>query len=125
MTNAIGGMFSGYLMAATYHLEGVGGYYGWQWLFIVDGIITMPIAIAGFFVLPDLPETTRAWFLTTEERKLCVDRMLVEGRAQRQPYTKSKILKIITGWHFWILVPMVSSLLRALAQNMTLRKHLA
>ena len=46
MTNAIGGMFSGYLMAATYHLEGVGGYYGWQWLFIVDGIITMPIAIA-------------------------------------------------------------------------------
>lgn len=27
-------------------------------LFIVDGIITFPIAIAGFFVLPDLPETT-------------------------------------------------------------------
>lgn len=31
VTNAIGGMFSGYLMAATYHLEGVGGFKGWQW----------------------------------------------------------------------------------------------
>jgi MFS transporter, ACS family, pantothenate transporter len=60
-------------------------------LFIIDGIITMPIAIAGFFVLPDLPETTRAWYLSTDERKLCVDRMVVEGHALRQPYTKAKM----------------------------------
>jgi hypothetical protein len=29
-------MFSGYLMAAVYHLDGVGGFKGWQWLFIVN-----------------------------------------------------------------------------------------
>jgi MFS transporter, ACS family, pantothenate transporter len=73
----------------------------------VDGIITFPIALSGFLVLPDLPETTRAWFLTADERKLCVDRMLVEGRAQRKPYTKEKLKKILTSWHWWILVPMV------------------
>lgn len=27
-------MFSGYLMAAVYNLEGVGGYRGWQWYHI-------------------------------------------------------------------------------------------
>jgi hypothetical protein len=32
----------------------------------VDGIITLPIAIAAFFVLPDLPENTKAKYLTAE-----------------------------------------------------------
>jgi putative NADH-flavin reductase len=64
-------------MAAVYHLGGKGEYKSWQWyeslssfsrrnanhdrLFIVGGIISLPIAIAGFFVLPDVPEITKAW----------------------------------------------------------------
>jgi len=44
--SAVATMFSGYLMAAVYHLGGKGGFYGWQWLFIVDGIISMPIALS-------------------------------------------------------------------------------
>ena len=35
-------------------------------LFIVDGIISLPIALAGFVVLPDLPEITRARYLTKD-----------------------------------------------------------
>jgi hypothetical protein len=35
-------------------------------LFIVDGIISLPIAIAGFFILPDVPEITKAWYLSEE-----------------------------------------------------------
>jgi ACS family pantothenate transporter-like MFS transporter len=31
MMAAIGPMFSGYLAAAVYRLEGVGGFHGWQW----------------------------------------------------------------------------------------------
>jgi ACS family pantothenate transporter-like MFS transporter len=31
MSSAIATMFSGYLMAAVYHLDGVGGMKGWQW----------------------------------------------------------------------------------------------
>lgn len=61
-------MFSGYLMAAVYHLEGVGGYKGWQWLFIVDGCISLPIALAGYWLLPDVPEICRAPYLTKEVR---------------------------------------------------------
>lgn len=30
-SSALGSMFSGYLMAAVYHLGGVGGLKGWQW----------------------------------------------------------------------------------------------
>lgn len=35
-------------------------------LFLVDGIISIPIALAAFFVLPDLPEITRARYFTQE-----------------------------------------------------------
>ena len=106
VTNAVGTMFSGYLMAAVYHLEGIGGLRGGQWLFVVDGLITMPVAIAGFFVLPDLPETICAWFLAPEERKLALDRMVLEGRANKKPYTREKVKKIMTSWHWWVLVPL-------------------
>ena len=33
-------------------------------LFIIDGVISLPIAIAGFFVLPDVPEISRAWYFS-------------------------------------------------------------
>lgn len=35
-------------------------------LFIVDGIISLPIALAGYAFIPDLPETSRAFYLSQE-----------------------------------------------------------
>ncbi|KAF5388136.1 hypothetical protein D9615_000261 [Tricholomella constricta] len=63
----IGTLFSGILQAAVYrHLDGHAGRSGWRWLFIIDGVITLPIAIYGFLIFPDLPVTTKAFYLTTE-----------------------------------------------------------
>ncbi|KAI5478862.1 MFS general substrate transporter [Pseudohyphozyma bogoriensis] len=68
MCNSLGSMFSGYLQAAAYNnLNGVMGRAGWQWLFIVDGVITLPIAIIGFAFFPGLPSSKKPWFLTAEE----------------------------------------------------------
>jgi ACS family pantothenate transporter-like MFS transporter len=30
----------------------------------MDGVISLPICVAGFFLIPDLPENTRAFYLT-------------------------------------------------------------
>jgi ACS family pantothenate transporter-like MFS transporter len=54
-SGALGTMFSGYLMAAVYKLDGVGGFKGWQWLFIIDTVISLPVAVAGFFFFPTSP----------------------------------------------------------------------
>ena len=35
----------------------------YRWLFIFDGIISFPIAIWGFYALPDQPRDTRAKWL--------------------------------------------------------------
>jgi hypothetical protein len=34
--------------------------------FIIDGIITLPIALYGFLVFPDLPRTTKSFYLSEE-----------------------------------------------------------
>ncbi|PSK42039.1 hypothetical protein B9Z65_3953 [Elsinoe australis] len=100
---AIASMFSGYLMAGVYNLEGRGGFRGWQWLFIVNGIISLPIALAGYFVMPDVPEITRARYLTKDEIALARKRMELEGRKNRAPYTKKKFAKIFKSWHIYLL----------------------
>ncbi|KAH6680064.1 putative pantothenate transporter [Plectosphaerella plurivora] len=70
----LGSMVSGYLQAAAHkNLNGAGGLSGWQWLFIVDGIITVPIALAGFFVFPGLPDSPKLRWYTEREMELARD----------------------------------------------------
>ncbi len=69
-------MCAGAMMAAIHSsLDGAAGLAGWQWVFIIDGIITCPIAFFGYAYFPDLPEITRATYLSEKERKLALGRL--------------------------------------------------
>jgi ACS family pantothenate transporter-like MFS transporter len=64
---SIASMFSGYLQAGLYSsMNGRAGLAGWRWLFIMDAIISFPIAIWGYFGLPDRPDNTRAFYFSEE-----------------------------------------------------------
>jgi len=102
-SSGIATMVSGYLMAAVIKLNGNGGLAGWQWLFVMDGVMSLPIAFAGFFLIPDVPETSRALYFKPEEVEYAKKRMQLEGREQRKPYTKAKFRKIFTSWHIYVL----------------------
>lgn len=69
----------------------------------MDGIISLPIALAGFLMLPDMPENSKAFYLTEAERLYARKRMDLEGRKGRQPYTRAKIWKIFRSWHIYAL----------------------
>ncbi|KAI9924547.1 hypothetical protein MW887_006820 [Aspergillus wentii] len=102
-SSGIASMFSGYLMDAVYRLGGRGGFKGWQWLFVIDGVISLPVALLGFLVLPDVPEISNPWYLSQKEVELSQKRMEMEGRKNRGPYTKAKLKKIFSSWHIWLL----------------------
>lgn len=70
---SIAGAFSGLLAFAIAKMDGVGGLEGWRWIFILEGIVTVLVAIWAFFALYDFPET--ASFLTEEERAFVVFRL--------------------------------------------------
>lgn len=104
-SSAVAGMFSGYLQAGLYKmLNGVLDKKGWQWLFIADGIISTPIALAGYWLLPDLPENTRAFYLSTEDRALARKRMADIGRAPSSKLGCSAWRRVFGRWHVYALV---------------------
>ncbi|KAL8870518.1 MAG: hypothetical protein Q9174_003454 [Haloplaca sp. 1 TL-2023] len=68
------GAFSGLITAGiTGGMDGKKGLRAWRWLFIIEGVITIVIAIAAFWVLPNFPRTT-GW-LTEDERQLAIWRL--------------------------------------------------
>lgn len=84
LAGTLGNMFSGFLQTATYNgLSGRHGLAGWRcagcrtnerahkrrWLFIVDAIISLPVASLGFFFLPGSPlQDKKVWWLSEEVR---------------------------------------------------------
>jgi ACS family pantothenate transporter-like MFS transporter len=105
LAGSMGTLFSGFLQAAAYtHLNGVGGRAGWRWLFIVDGIITLPLALAGFLFFPNLPQSgVKTWWITPAEHTLSVKRMQAIGRAGTEHWSVAKFKRIAFSWHFYLL----------------------
>ncbi|KPM39378.1 hypothetical protein AK830_g7213 [Neonectria ditissima] len=80
VSGVAGNMFLGIVQAALYkNLNGARGLAGWQWLFIVSGVVTIFWGIVGFFVIPDSPAITKALYLSEEERELARSRMADSG----------------------------------------------
>lgn len=95
-----GTMIGGFIQTGLNHgLNGRGGLSGWRWLFIIDGLFTIPVAIYGFFLFPDTPYTTTAPYLSEEERALARSR--VPRTEERSPITLTFVKKVLTSWYWW------------------------
>lgn len=103
MGNSLGSMFSGYLQAAAYrNLNGVYGRAGWRWLFIVQGIITLPISFVGFAFWPGLPISPKRWYFSSEEHALAVKRM---PTVEKEGITWKTFKYTLGRPMWWICVP--------------------
>ena len=77
MSGAFGGLLGSAIM---WGMDGKAGLPAWRWLFIIEGVITFPVAAITVWVLPDYPATTK--WLTDEERKLAVLRIAEEANQE-------------------------------------------
>lgn len=69
-------------------MAGIGGYDGWRWIFIIEGLATVVIAISSKFLIPDWPETAK--FLNEEEHALLLRRLASDhGEATMNRLDKS------------------------------------
>ncbi|KAJ5082532.1 hypothetical protein N7532_011575 [Penicillium argentinense] len=67
-------IMAGALLAyAIANMAGIGGYNGWRWIFIIEGLATIVAAIASKFLIVDWPETAK--FLSEDERALLLLRL--------------------------------------------------
>lgn len=79
---SISGAFGGLLAYGIERMEGVGGLHGWQWIFCLEGIATVLVAIFSFFHMHDYPETAK--FLTEPER-LCIINIIKQDSNHLSP----------------------------------------
>ncbi|KAF9423633.1 hypothetical protein BGZ94_008218 [Podila epigama] len=74
--NILAGALGGLLAAGIAHMHGTLGLQGWQWIFILESIPTLLLAVLTWVILTPSPST--ASFLTTDERIYASNRILME-----------------------------------------------
>ncbi|TVY16003.1 MFS transporter prlL [Lachnellula arida] len=112
-STTLAGAFGGLLASAIGKMDGMRGYRGWRWIFILEGVLTAVVALAFFFFLPSFPEDAK--WLTEEEKTYVKARLQVDqGRsaAERKITLRDvgrvfKDYKVILGgfMYFGMIVP--------------------
>ncbi|MEX5547378.1 MFS transporter [Pseudomonas pergaminensis] len=93
----IGGPLSTSIMG---HFAGVGGFTGWQWLFVITGI---PPVLAGLFAwywLDDKPASAK-WLSDAE--KHAIEQALTRERLQRKPGGHTRFVEALKDRKVWFI----------------------
>ncbi|CAO1620656.1 unnamed protein product [Sympodiomycopsis kandeliae] len=62
---AAAGASGGILAYAIGFMDGIGGKRGWEWIFILEGLLTIVVACIAYFTIPHYPTKTK-WFTERE-----------------------------------------------------------
>ncbi|KAI4142727.1 MAG: hypothetical protein LQ340_007249, partial [Diploschistes diacapsis] len=114
----LAGAFSGFLAYLLTKLNGVGGYAGWRWIFLIEGILTCLIAFASFFLIVPWPEACT--FFTPDEKavflaRLEADRQLDSGGGSGSSSSSNNnnnmghgngaaVLACLRDWKLWLFM---------------------
>ena len=104
----LAGAFGGLLASGIENMNGIRGYAGWRWIFILEGILTYlltshfpfsslidrcrtVVAFLSYFVIVDFPEDAK--WLTEDEREFMRARLITENDTTKEPISFKAGLK--------------------------------
>ena len=111
MGQFLGILTSGVLSGAIKrNLGGVNGYEAWQWIFIVDGIISFAVGIIGIYMIPGTPEDCYSIFLSDDDIRIARRRMRKDQKDAKPRenafyyfFEWNLWKRILTSWHIYVL----------------------
>lgn len=93
-------MIGGFIQTGIHSsMNGLAGLAGWRWLFIIDGLLCVPVAIYGWTLFPDTPATTKVPYLSTSERELALAR--VPPHVERAPFNWAFVKRVFGSWYWY------------------------
>lgn len=93
--------FSGILSWGISHLHLRNGLHGWQWIFIIYGLLTIAIGLGAIVLIVDFPD--KATFLTEEQRLMVTTRIERDRRdAVYDKLTVAKVFHHLLDWRIWM-----------------------
>ncbi|KAI1912113.1 hypothetical protein LOZ53_004503 [Ophidiomyces ophidiicola] len=108
---SMAGAFSGLLAYGIAKMDGVGGYAGWRWIFILEGLLTVVVAVMSFWTIYDFPDT--APFFTERERAFVVHRLKYQGTkpgakrvAQADEFEWKYVWDAFKDWQVYVAIVM-------------------
>ena len=73
---------------------------GWRWIFIIEGLLTVVVAVAFKFLVVDWPE--QSTFLTPAEKALLIKRLAIDaGGARMDTLNGRSARRIFTDWKIY------------------------
>ncbi|EIW60283.1 MFS general substrate transporter [Trametes versicolor FP-101664 SS1] len=112
-STTLAGGFGGLLASAIGKMDGLHGFRGWRWIFILEGLVTCLASIVLYFTISDFPEEV-AW-LSAEEKEFVKARLYEDvGHSKRHdPLTVKSVLEVFKDWkiivggfmYFGLIVP--------------------
>ncbi|KAF4456261.1 MFS general substrate transporter [Fusarium albosuccineum] len=93
------------VLAWTFSRINTPDYAGWRWIFILEGAITVLVALGAFLVLDEYPEKSR--FLTQQERDIAIV-LITQDREERndEALTVRLVLRCLCEWKIWVFAAM-------------------
>lgn len=99
---ALSGSFGGLLAAAIQKMDGLCGYSGWRWIFIIEGILTIVVAFMSFWLVHDFPDD--ATFLSEADRNRVIRRLALDKQssARREDFKVAYIWSALQDWKTYV-----------------------
>ncbi|KAK4167141.1 putative transporter [Cladorrhinum sp. PSN259] len=99
---ALSGSFGGLLAAAIENMHGIANLPGWAWIFILEGLLTIVVGIASFWMVYDFPDEAR--FLSDQDRARVVRRLKLDKQssAEHESYHNSALWDSLKDWKMWL-----------------------
>jgi len=102
----LGTLTAGLIQAgASRSLDGVSGLAGWRWMYIICAIITIPVGVLGYFVLPGSPDKPNRLFLNDEDIAIARERLEKAGHGvDNEKVSWGTVKKLASTWEPWALL---------------------
>jgi hypothetical protein len=104
LIGCVASAFAGVLAAGLMQMKGLGGLSGWRWIFIIEGIITCLLAIGGYWLLVDFPDSKRKdWkFVGPRERAWVISKVNADrGDVRPMPFSIGHYFRAGLDWKIW------------------------
>ncbi|KAF2015710.1 MFS nicotinic acid transporter-like protein Tna1 [Aaosphaeria arxii CBS 175.79] len=98
---ALAGSFGGLLAAAIAQMDGIGGKRGWAWIFILEGLATILVGMASYWMVHDFPDT--ATFLSPSDRQRVLRRLKADKQASasHESFKMTYFYASVLDWKTW------------------------
>ncbi|TAQ86602.1 hypothetical protein B7494_g5078 [Chlorociboria aeruginascens] len=111
-TSALADVLGGFFAFGLLHLRGVDGKAGWRWLFLIEGLITLLVALLAYILMPPSPTSTASWWrgkdgwFTEREEKIMINRIIREDPSKgsmhnREPLTPRQLWQSMKDFDLW------------------------